>query len=151
MKLAFTGHRHLKYEEVLPILKSLHIKYPGAIWITGGAVGLDSHAARYAMTHGIELWLIIPFPPAVMSAKWSLSQKAFLHDSVKYASKFSVLSPVFAMRVYQDRNIRMVDLSDRLAAFFDGSRGGTANCVAYAKSKGHPVDQCLQVRLGECM
>lgn len=144
MKLAFTGHRHLRYQEVLSILQSLHSKYPGATWITGGAIGLDSHAAKFAMLHGIPLWLIIPFPPAIMSAKWSVSQKAFLQDSIKYAAKFSVLSPVFAMRTYQDRNIRMVDLSDRLAAFFDGSRGGTANCVNYAKTKGHPIDMCLK-------
>ncbi len=145
MKLSFTGHRHLRYEVVLPLLQKVHAKYPGAIWITGGAVGLDSHAARYAMDNHIELWLILPFPPAVMSAKWSPAQKAFLKESVKYASKFSVLSPVFAMRTYQDRNIRMVDLSDKLEAFFDGSRGGTANCVNYAKSIGHPIDQCLRV------
>jgi uncharacterized phage-like protein YoqJ len=147
MKIAFTGHRHLKYNEVLPALESIDARYPGATWITGGAIGLDSHAAKYAMLHGITLWLIIPFPPVIMSAKWSLSQKAFLLDSIKYASKFSVLSPVFAMRTYQDRNIRMVDLSDKLAAFFDGSSGGTANCVRYARSKGHPIDMCLERRL----
>ena len=142
MKIAFTGHRYLKYKDVVSKLESLHAKYPDAIWITGGAIGLDSHAARFAMSHGIRLWLILHFPQAVMSLKWNASQKAFLVESVKYASKLSVLSPVFAMQAYQDRNMRMVQLSDILAAFFDCSRGGTANCVNYARSIGHPIEMC---------
>ncbi len=95
MKIAFTGHRHLKYKDVVSKLESIHAKYPDPIWITGGAIGLDSHAARFAMSHGIRLWLILPFPQAVMSLKWNISQKAFLAESIKYASKLSVLSPVF--------------------------------------------------------
>jgi uncharacterized phage-like protein YoqJ len=143
MKIAFTGHRHLRYEDVVSKLEGLHHKYPEAVWITGGAVGLDSQAAKYAMLHGIRLWLILPFPSKVMLLKWSTAQKAFLSECIKYAERLSVLSPVFAMRTYQDRNIRMVDLSDMLAAFFDGSRGGTANCVNYARSIGHPIEMCL--------
>ncbi len=78
-----------------------------------------------------------------MSAKWSPLQKALLSESVEYAAKLSVLSTVFAMQTYQDRNIRMVQLSDMLAAFFDGSKGGTANCVNYARYIGHPIEMCL--------
>ncbi len=143
MKIAFTGHRHLKYQDVVSKLESIHDRYPDATWITGGAVGLDSHAAKFAMSHGIKLWLILPFPPAIMSAKWSPSQKAFLSESIKYAANLSILSPVFAMQIYQNRNIRMVQLSDMLAAFFDGSRGGTDNCVNYTRSIGHPIEMCL--------
>jgi hypothetical protein len=116
MIIAFTGHRHLKYEDVAPKLAELHKKYPGAIWVTGGAVGLDSHAAEYAMIHGIRLWLICPFPSAVMSARWNLAQKNLLLKSIKYAEKYSVLSPVFQMRTYQDRNIRMVQISKKLVS-----------------------------------
>ncbi len=143
IKIAFTGHRHLKYEDVVSKLEELHSRFPDAVWITGGAIGLDSHAAKYAMLHGVRLWLILPFPSKVMSLKWSTAQNAFLSECIKYAERLSVLSPVFAMRVYQDRNIRMVQLSDMLTAFFDGSRGGTANCVNYARSIGHPIEMVL--------
>ncbi len=61
MKKAFTGHRYLKYENVVSALEQLHYRFPDAIWITGGAVGLDSHVAKFAMLHGIKLWLILPF------------------------------------------------------------------------------------------
>ncbi len=146
MKISFTGHRHLTMSRVSPNLNSLYEEYgSNQIWITGGAMGLDSWAAKFAMDHGIELWLILPFPLQVLCAKWPpLSQfRRILEDSWNYASKISVISPIFVMSAYQDRNIRMVDLSDTLAAFFNGSPGGTANCVKYAKSIGHPVRMCL--------
>ncbi|MDW7726883.1 MAG: SLOG family protein [Candidatus Methanoperedens sp.] len=136
IKIAFTGHRRLKSAQVESMLNKIHTEFPDSVWITGGAVGLDSHAANYAMLHGIELWLILPFSPAVMTSRWNEQQKSFLDASIKYASKFTVLSPVYNVRVYQDRNIRMVDLSDMVAAFWDGSKGGTGNCVGYARSIG---------------
>ncbi|MBE0522357.1 MAG: macro domain-containing protein [Candidatus Methanoperedenaceae archaeon] len=144
IKIAFTGHRRLGYAQVESMLNKIHAEFPDSVWITGGAIGLDSHAAKYAMLHGIELWLILPFSPAVMTARWNAQQKSFLEASIKYASKFTVLSPVYNVRVYQDRNIRMVDLSDMLAAFWDGSRGGTANCVGYASFIGHRIEMCLR-------
>jgi hypothetical protein len=53
-----------------------------------------------------------------------------------YAEKTSVLAPAYDVSVYQRRNERMVDLSDMVAAFWDGSSGGTGNCVCYARSIG---------------
>ena len=96
-RIAFTGHRHLRFNEVAPALASIHAKYPDAIWITGGAIGLDSHAAEYAPLHGIHLWLILPFPPKVMTAKWNPGQVAMLRSHIAYCSKLSVLSPVYNM------------------------------------------------------
>ncbi len=64
--IAFTGHRHIKYIEMLEALEEIVKRFPNAFWICGGAVGTDSNAAEYAMTHGIKLHLILPFPPEVM-------------------------------------------------------------------------------------
>ncbi len=136
MKIAFTGHRYLSFQQVVLYLDKLHSEHPDAIWITGGAVGLDSVAASYAMTHGIRLWLILPFPSQIMTKKWSIAQRKVLADSWVYAEKVSVISPTYDVAVYQRRNERMVDLADMVAAFWDGSSGGTGNCVRYAKSVG---------------
>ncbi len=136
IKIAFTGHRHLKYNQVVSYMNKLHQDYPDAIWITGGAVGLDSLAASFTMAHNIKLWLILPFPPGVMSKFWTQAQRDVLERSIKYCDRLSVLSPVYDKSIYQRRNERMVDLSDMVAAFFDGTPGGTANCVRYAKSVG---------------
>ncbi len=142
-KIAFTGHRHLQFKEVVSVLGSIHQKYPDAIWITGGAIGLDSHSAEYARIHNIPLWLILPFPPKVITLKWNQSQRSMLDAHIKYCARLSVLAPAYKVSGYQDRNVRMVELSTRLCAFFDGSPGGTANCVRYARSIGHPVEMCL--------
>jgi uncharacterized phage-like protein YoqJ len=142
-RIAFTGHRHFRFNEVAPALASIHTKYPDAIWITGGAIGLDSHAAEYARIHGISLWLILPFPQKVMTARWNKAQISMLRAHIQYCAKLSVIAPVYKASVYQDRNVRMVDLSTLLCAFFDGSPGGTANCVRHAKSIGHPIEMYL--------
>ena len=145
-KIAFAGHRSLTMADVFPGLDILLKEYGDSqIWITGGAMGLDSWAAKFAMDHSIELWLILPFPSKVLAAKWPMSSlfRKILDDSWSYASKVSVVSPRFVMSAYQERNVRMVDLSDILAAFFNGSPGGTANCIRYARSIGHPVEMFL--------
>jgi O-acetyl-ADP-ribose deacetylase (regulator of RNase III)/uncharacterized phage-like protein YoqJ len=138
-KIAFTGHRHLSFAQVAQYLNKLYQDCPDAIWITGGAIGLDSWAAKFAIDHGIELWLILPFPQNVMSKKWRDDQKELLDWTVKSCSKLSVLSPAYDVTIYQRRNERMVDLSDMVAAFWDGSSGGTGNCVRYAQKVKKPM------------
>jgi len=39
----------------------------------------------------------------------------------------------------QARNTWQTDKADKLLAVFDGSSGGTGNCVKYAKSKGKTI------------
>ena len=39
----------------------------------------------------------------------------------------------------QKRNEYMVDLADRVIAVWDGSKGGTANCVKYAEKVGKEI------------
>ena len=116
------------------------------MWITGGAFGLDSHAARFALDHNIPLWLVLPFPSKLLCARWPTKDaKDLLFRSVKECSKLSVVSPIFSMSAYQRRNEFMVDAADVLAAFFDGSQGGTANCVRYAQKYGRKVIRCMGV------
>ncbi len=134
IKIAFTGHRYLSLPQVVSYLDKLHADYPDAIWITGGAVGLDTMAALFAMRHAIRLWLILPFPLHVMSKYWNADQKSALRNTWDYAEKTTVLAPAYDVSIYQRRNERMVDLSDMVAAFWDGSRGGTGNCVGYIQT-----------------
>ena len=135
LKIAFTGHRHLKYDDVVHSLIKLHSDFPGAMWITGGAYGLDSHAARFALDNKIPLWLVFPFPAKILCARWPSGEaRDLLFRSVRDCARLSVVSPVFSMSSYQRRNEFMVDAADVLSAFWDGSKGGTANCVIYAQS-----------------
>ena len=136
-KVAFTGHRHLLYKNVVPKLAQINTTHPGATWITGGAYGLDTHAAHYALDHSIPLWLILPFSVEVLCKRWPQDDaRLILARSVKECARLTVLNTRFSMGAYQVRNVAMVDACDCLYAFFDGSSGGTANCVKYALQVG---------------
>jgi uncharacterized phage-like protein YoqJ len=133
--IAFTGHRYVRENEMQTVLDEVMRMYPGVTWICGGAIGVDSFAAKYAMTHGIKYILILPFPPKVMSKYWNDVQRNTLKETMAKAISVTVLSQVYDVAYYQKRNISMVDAAQVLIAFFDGSSGGTANCVKYAQSK----------------
>jgi uncharacterized phage-like protein YoqJ len=46
----------------------------------------------------------------------------------------------YRAELMQIRNEWMVDRCDLLIAVWNGTPGGTANCVAYAKKEGCPID-----------
>ncbi len=139
--VSFTGHRHCQLSDVKASLDESAQKYGNdVVWICGGAIGLDSHAAQYAMENKIRLWLVLPFTPEAMSKYWNPAQRKVLEDTIKYAEKVDILSSVYNVRFYQIRNEKMVDSSEVLCAFFNGSPGGTANCIRYARHKRHPVE-----------
>lgn len=133
--VAFTGHRFIHEDEMLAHLADITAMFPNAVWICGGAIGVDSYAAKYAMTHSIPYILILPFPPDIMSKYWNFEQKRLLLETITHAKSVTILSQVYNVKFYQLRNMAMVDAAQVLVAFFDGSSGGTANCVKYAKTK----------------
>ncbi len=139
--IAFTGHRYVMEDEMAAALGEVAKRFKNAVWICGGAIGVDSYAARYAMVHHIPYRLILPFAPEVMSKYWSDAQKKLLQDTIAHAMDVQVLSPVYDVKYYQLRNIAMVDAAQVLIAFFDGTSGGTANCVRYAKFKRYNIVQ----------
>jgi len=138
--IAFTGHRYVREDEMQITLDEVTELYPGATWICGGAIGVDSFAAKYAMSHGINYRLILPFPPEIMSKYWNDAQKYILNETIAKASSVTVLTQAYNVTFYQKRNIAMVNAAQVLIAFYDGSSGGTANCVKYVQSKtGYPI------------
>lgn len=79
------------------------------IFILGGARGADSLAKLWAMDNNVAFE---EYP-----AKWDLYGK-----SAGYK-----------------RNIQMIDISNRLISFWDGSSKGTKHTIDYARKKGIPV------------
>jgi ligand-binding SRPBCC domain-containing protein len=49
-----TGHRFVREDEMQTALDEVARLYHGATWVCGGAIGVDSFAAKYAMTYGIK-------------------------------------------------------------------------------------------------
>ena len=78
--------------------------------VSGGAVGADSCAAEYAKENGIKLTVFLP--------EYELYGRA---------------EPIV-------RNKKIVDYSDKIVAFWNGSSKGTLSVIKYAEKTGKPCE-----------
>lgn len=153
--IAFTGHRPHKlggYDPANPkrvaVQAAIHDALQRAInkygktheivAITGGALGVDQDAASIA--HKLGLPFIVAVPCQGQDSKWPADAK------VRYAKMLSLASEVVMVHdgpynntCMDKRNEWMVDHCDALVAVWDGTSGGTANCVKYAKKMKKPI------------
>lgn len=112
--------------------------------ITGMALGVDTVFARAVLglkSLGYDIKLTCAIPCRNHSSKWT-SKKAI--DEYNYilskADKVVLVSDCeYNNVVMQIRNEWMVDHSDVMIAIWDGSRGGTANCVRYADARNKEI------------
>lgn len=144
MIVSFTGHRPDKVGGygVSPIqdwvraqlrehLRSL--KPMGAI--SGMALGVDQWAARECIYLGIPFVAAIPFQG--QESIWpKASKEEYEYLLSKAHSRTYVCPPGYDPKKMQIRNEWMVDRCGILIAVWNGSSGGTANCVRYAEKKG---------------
>jgi uncharacterized phage-like protein YoqJ len=143
MIVAFTGHRPDKlggYTLPNPIYikvcreidKALEELKPEKV-ISGMALGIDQWAAAIAYKKGIPFLAAIPFEG--QEGKWPAESQRTFRLLRRLASEEIIVCPGgYAASKMQVRNQWMVDQCDRLIAVWDGSTGGTGNCVEYAKS-----------------
>ncbi len=105
--------------------------------VCGGALGADTAAASAACSMGIPFLLALPF--ASMGSNWP--DRTSLEKSKKAAiAVVDVCGDPFEAWKYNARNEFMVDICDRVVSLWDGSRGGTGNCVAYANKVAKPPE-----------
>ena len=148
MIVAFTGHRPDKlggyklpndtYIKVCQkIDKTLRELKPEKV-ITGMALGVDQWVAMIAHKLGIPFLAAIPFDN--QEIKWPPSSQKIYRLLRKLASEEVIVSEgKYAASKMQVRNKWMCDQCDKLIAVWDGSDGGTANCINYAKSIGREI------------
>lgn len=103
MKLAIVGSRSCPRIDISTFFPFV----PDTI-VSGGAVGADTIAKEYALTHNISLL-------------------EFLPEYEKYGRRAPIL-----------RNIKIVDNCDFLIAFWDGKSSGTKFTIDYARKQGVP-------------
>ncbi len=150
MIVAFTGHRPDKLggyklpndtyikvcRDIDWLLKELN---PEKV-ISGMALGVDQWAAHIAYKLGIPFVAAIPFEGQEMA--WPEASQKTYRILRKLASEEVIVSPGgYSADKMQVRNIWMVDNCDSLIAVWDGSKGGTGNCVEYAKSVNRKIYQ----------
>lgn len=106
--------------------------------ISGMALGWDTALACAAFNLDIPFIAAIPFEG--QESRWPIeSQKRFrtllgVAEQVVY-----VCEPGYAPWKMQKRNEWMVDNCDRVLALWDGSDGGTGNCIKYTNKVGKPI------------
>lgn len=106
--------------------------------ISGMALGIDQMVAELAIETGTPFTAALPF--VGQEGKWPAEAQAHYQKLLASAHKIQYCSePGYAPYKMQVRNQWMVDNSDLLIAVWDGSTGGTHNCVKYAERVGKPV------------
>ena len=103
--------------------------------ISGMALGWDYALAAAAFDLDIPFIAAVPFEG--QEKMWPDESKRNYHTLLADASKVEyVCEPGYAPWKMQKRNEWMVDNSDLVLAVWNGTPGGTANCVRYAQQKG---------------
>ena len=129
-------------------IKSLEHLQPTKL-ISGMALGWDQALARACVELNIPFIAAVPF--AGQETVWPAASQRAYHELCEAASDFIIVSPGgYSAAKMQIRNEWMVDHCDRVLALWDGSPGGTRNCVDYAKTVNKPISnawKCFQ-RMG---
>ena len=113
-------------------------------FITGGAIGLDQMAAKTVAdlrdTRFKDIVLVVARPFPSQDAVWPPQAKDYFKQLCKRADwVYDVCQDPYEPWKMQRRNEWMVDESQVGIAMWNGSNGGTANCVRYAQKKGKPI------------
>lgn len=143
---AATGHRPIKLFRSIPYSKDnqqlladfavdvLRREQPGKM-ITGMAIGWDQAIARACIVLKIPFIAAVPF--STQASRWPQEAQDDYEVLLNFAERVEIVckEPSYAAWKMQARNEWMVNNSTKLLALWNGTPGGTGNCVAYARRK----------------
>lgn len=150
MSVCFTGHRPNKLKGYNPkdnsqLLWELSATVENLIveghkqFITGMALGIDTWAARIVLKLKEKyphIKLIAAIPCKDHCNRWPKQSQDEWHDIVAQCNEVIYVSDQgYTLWCMQDRNEWMVNHAGVVVAVWDGSPGGTGNCVKYAREK----------------
>lgn len=142
MIIAGTGHRpHTLggygddvFKRLVRLAEHAVLFYNPTVVISGMALGWDMALAEAAITLDIPLHAYVPFEG--QANRWPPASQAQYQRLLAGAHTTVVCSPGgFSAAAMQRRNERMVDDCQLLLALWNGSSGGTANCMRYAEQR----------------
>ena len=137
MKIAVSGHRPEKITNWQFVEHQLYLAYrdlDASLVVQGCAAGVDLTAAKIAYRNNIPFWCARPWA----GHKPRKADEINYEKALRFAEKVVDVDPSEnypGAWVYQKRNEWMVDHADIVVAVWDGTSGGTANCVKYAWKK----------------
>lgn len=152
MILAASGHRPDKLGGYNPALAVLRTE-TAMNWmevqsiargITGMALGWDQDFALACYELGIPYTAAVPFEG--QESQWPLRSKRIYKWLMNRADDVIIVCPgEYSPSKMLKRNIWMVDESDHILALYDGSQGGTAHCLKYAREWEKPITNLWHV------
>lgn len=157
MKICVTGHRpdklygyklsDSKYIKLKERFKELLVKNNCTEAITGMALGADmifAIAVLELKKQGCDIKLHCAIPCRNHSYKWTKDYQDLYNYILNKADIVKLITDEdYKPWLMQKRNEYMVDLADKVIAVWDGSKGGTYNCVKYAEKKGKEIIRIL--------
>lgn len=137
-------HRHAGYSidaraRLESFVHSLVGELRPAIVVSGMAQGFDMALAEGAVRCGIPFIAALPF--GGQEAQWPQEARERYASLLKKAHSIKLVSEGgYANWKYQRRNEYLVHSCDLLVALWDGTDGGTANCIRYAEKTGRTME-----------
>jgi len=153
----FTGHRPSKLKgyktednkdllwEIYKVIEDHINNKEVRTFISGMALGVDIWAARMVFKAKrdypeLGIKLVCAIPCKNHSSKWNEQDKKIWQRVVEAADEVVYVSEEeYKPYLMQKRNEWMCDRSDYVIAVYDGSGGGTGNCVEYAQKKNKEI------------
>lgn len=113
--------------------------------ISGMALGIDSIFVRackackdYYEPRGIRIEIVAAIPCVKQYSKWQKNSKAEYRKLLAMCDSAKIVSWRYSLKCMQVRNIYMVKQADITIAYWNGTDGGTKNCVDYAIERKKP-------------
>jgi uncharacterized phage-like protein YoqJ len=151
MILTVTGHRPDKlggyglgiYNNLVELAqREIALLAPEQV-ITGMAQGWDQAVAQACRNLTIPYVAAIPFKGQEL--RWPVGGRKRYYELVNYASEVVyVCQPGYHSAKMQRRNEWMVARCDQIMALWDGTSGGTANCLSFADELSIPITNLWQ-------
>ena len=142
---AFTGHRNIKYEHRAGmsgiLLRAINFAYNKGCrsFITGGALGFDTEAARevirFRLSHP-DVSLILFLPCLDQDAAWSARQRDSYDYILASADEVKYISETYDKSCMKRRNQAMAEQCDIMIGYVGHSRSGSSQTFRIATTLG---------------
>lgn len=101
--------------------------------ISGVALGWDQALAVAAIRRKIETHAYVPCEGH--SNIWPEESRRYYEKILRKCAVVRIAPVAYSAKAMMDRNKDMVDAADLVLAIWDGSSGGTGNCVRYGEKQ----------------
>ena len=103
------------------------------VLLSGGALGIDQFWIEVGLYLDLPIQVVMPFKG--YDSRWPAFSQKIYKELLDKCWKIEYLFNEYKPDAYQLRNQYLVDNSDVLVAYWNGSSGGTANCIDYARKR----------------